>query len=151
MQATLNQFLAKRLITLPDNANTISLAQALAFWRIPEQSDSSVCGRGSMLLHIGMSLPILPDHAVSIGIDGDIGLDQQHTLLLHLDRVTDYNGKPIGFSALSLVRSLVNLDAWFLLLLFKFRFHREDEASLFRYKDAICMRSNHGNACFTNG
>ncbi len=106
MQATLNQFLQKSL-PLPDNANTISLAQALALAH-PKQSDSSVCGRGSMLLHIGMSLPILPDHAVSIGIDGDIGLDQQHTLLLHLDRVTDYNGKPIGFSALSLVRSLVN-------------------------------------------
>ena len=67
-----------------------------------QQSNSRVCGHGSMLLHLGLHMKT-QGQVIPVDTDGYVGLNQQNTQLFHLERATS-NGKDIT----SLTRPFVN-------------------------------------------
>lgn len=107
MQTTLNQLLQKALPLL-SNTNTVSIGQLLALAPPIKQSQSPICGRGSMLFQVKIPVLIQPHQVIPVEIDGDLGLDTQHILLLHLERVTYNGGKDAGSLAVTIAGQLLD-------------------------------------------
>lgn len=112
MQTTINQLLEKVLPLPGTNNSVLALASLSDTSGSIKQSNSRVCGHGSILLHLGLPLEIqsgiTKPYVLPVDVDSYIGLDQKNNLQFHLDRITYGQGKNVGDVVTNAARKLIN-------------------------------------------
>ncbi len=99
VQATVNNLLKPGPNHIPSPVTPNDLVGSI------QQSNTRVCGHGSMLLHLGLHMKT-QGQAIPINVDGYVGLNQQHMQLFHLERAIS-NGKDITGLASNFVNPIL--------------------------------------------
>jgi hypothetical protein len=111
MTVTINQLL-KKFLPLPGTATKVDIGSVFGTGGPGggslSESNSRVCGQGSMLLHLGLPVQTQPGHVLPINVDSYVGLDQKGNLQFHLDRITYGNGSGIGTLGTNVARQVIN-------------------------------------------
>ena len=111
MTATINQLL-KKFLPLPGTSTKVDIGSLFGTGGPGggslTESNSRVCGNGSMLLHLGLPVQTQPGQILQVNADSYVGLDQKANLQFHLDRITYGNGNGIGALGTNVARQVIN-------------------------------------------
>jgi hypothetical protein len=111
MTTTINQLL-KKFLPLPGTNTKIDIGSVFGTGGPGggslSESNSRVCGNGSMLLHLELPVQAQPGQVLRVNVDSYVGLDQKANLQFHLDRITYGNGNGIGTLGTNVARQVIN-------------------------------------------
>lgn len=111
MTVTINQLL-KKFLPLPGTNTKVDIGSMFGTGGPGggslSESNSRVCGNGSMLLRLGLPVQTQPGQVLQVNADSYVGLDQKANLQFHLDRITYGKGNGIGTLGTNVARQVIN-------------------------------------------